>query len=142
VLAALGSSQLATLDSRVGRRRAVHDRYSSGLADLPGLTVADALRDTDREVDDAPSRWLTCIVLNPSESPVDRDGLIEGLEVRHIESRPVWKPMHLQPVYADAEAVGGAVAREAFNHGVALPSGSSLSDTDIDRVIDSIRELF
>ncbi len=142
VLAALGSSQLATLDARVARRRAIHDRYVAGLADLPGLTVADRLREPDRAVGDVPSRWLTCILLDPEVAPVDRDDLIDGLEEQDIESRPVWKPMHLQPVYADAEAVGGAVATRAFDRGVALPSGSGLSDSDTDRVIESVRALF
>jgi dTDP-4-amino-4,6-dideoxygalactose transaminase len=142
VLAALGSSQLSTLDARVARRRAIHEQYVAGLADLPGLSVADPLREADRAAGHAPSRWLTCIVLDPRSAPVDRDGFIDALEERDIESRPVWKPMHLQPVYADAETVGGAVAAGAFADGVALPSGSGLSDTDIERVIAAVRALF
>ncbi len=142
VLAALGFSQLSKLDERVARRRAIHDRYSSGLEGLPGLTVADPLREPDRALGHAPSRWLTCIVLDPGSAPVDRDGLIDALEAQDIESRPVWKPMHLQPIYADAEVIGGAVAAEAFERGVALPSGSGLSDADIDRVVETIRALF
>jgi dTDP-4-amino-4,6-dideoxygalactose transaminase len=142
VLAALGSSQLATLEARVARRRAIHDRYVAGLAGLSGLAVADQLSEADRAAGNAPSRWLTCIVLDPEYAPVDRDGLIDALEEQGIESRPVWKPMHLQPLYADAEAVVGTVATGAFDRGVALPSGSGLSDTDIDRVIESVRALF
>jgi dTDP-4-amino-4,6-dideoxygalactose transaminase len=142
VLAALGSSQLSTLGARVARRRAIHDRYVSGLAGIRGLMVADLLRDADQERGDAPSRWLTCIVLDSARAPTDRDGLIDALEASDIESRPVWKPMHRQPVYADVEAVGGEVAAAAFADGVALPSGSGLSDTDVDRVIAAIRALF
>jgi dTDP-4-amino-4,6-dideoxygalactose transaminase len=142
VLAALGSSQLATLDARVARRRAIHDLYLAGLAGLPGIEVADQLSGADRAAGDAPSRWLTCIVVDPRNAPVDRDGLIDALEAQEIESRPVWKPMHLQPVFADAETVGGPVAAGAFADGVALPSGSGLSDIDIDRVIGTIRALF
>ncbi len=142
MLAALGSSQLATLGVRVTRRRVIHDRYVAGLAGLPGLTVADQLRDADRAAGDAPSRWLTCLALDPEDAPVDRDGLIDALEGQDIESRPVWKPMHLQPVYWDTAVIGGSVAAGAFAEGVALPSGSGLSDADIDRVIAGVRALF
>jgi dTDP-4-amino-4,6-dideoxygalactose transaminase len=142
VLAALGSSQLSTLGARVARRRAIHDRYVSGLAGIRGLMVADLLRDADQERGDAPSRWLTCIVLADGHAPADRDGLIDALEGSDIESRPVWKPMHLQPVYVNAEVFGGEVAAAAFEDGVALPSGSGLSDTDVDRVIAAICALF
>ncbi len=142
VLAALGSSQLATLDGRVARRRAIHERYKNGLEGLAGLTVADPLREADRAVGDEPSRWLTCILLEPQDAPIDRDGLIDALEDRNIESRPVWKPMHMQPIYEAAEVIGGAVATAAFDRGVALPSGSGLNDTDIDFVIESVRALF
>ena len=140
VLAALGSSQLATLEGRVARRRAIHERYVAGLADLEGLRIADPLHDHDVARGDAPTRWLTCITLDPEVAPVDRDGLIDALEAKDIETRPVWKPMHLQPVHRGAVLIGsGAVASAAFEQGVALPSGSALSDTDIDRVIESLR---
>jgi dTDP-4-amino-4,6-dideoxygalactose transaminase len=142
VLAALGSSQLATLGARVARRRAIHGRYVAGLDDLSGLVVADQLSGADRASGDSPSRWLTCIVIDSEVAPVDRDGLIDALEEQDIESRPVWKPMHLQPVYADVEIVGGAVAARAVDRGVALPSGSGLSDSDIDRAVESVRALF
>lgn len=143
VLAALGSSQLSTLESRVARRRAIHERYVAGLAGLPGLRIADPLRNRDVEQGDLPTRWLTCITLDPEGAPVDRDGLIDALEEQAIESRPVWKPMHLQPVHRGAPLVGsGAVANAAFKHGVALPSGSGLSDSDIDRVIEAVRATF
>lgn len=140
VLAALGSSQLATLESRVARRRAIHERYVAGLADLAGLHIADPLRNHDIARGDLPTRWLTCITLNPEATRVDRDGLIDSLEKHDIESRPVWKPMHLQPIYGSAPLFGsGDVATAAFDHGVALPSGSALTDDDIDRVIEVLR---
>ena len=143
VLAALGSSQLATLESRVARRRAIHERYAAGLADLEGLRIADPLRDYDVARDDLPTRWLTCITLDPEVAPIDRDGLIDALEAQDIESRPVWKPMHLQPVHRSAPLFGsGDVAIAAFAQGVALPSGSGLSDDDIDRVIEALRAAF
>lgn len=143
VLAALGSSQLATLESRVARRRAIHARYVTGLAGLAGVRIVDPMRDQDVARGDIPTRWLTCVTLDPEVAPVDRDGLIDALEEQDIESRPVWKPMHLQPVHRSARLFGsGAVATAAFEHGVALPSGSGLSDDDIDRVIGVIRAEF
>ena len=143
VLAALGSSQLATLESRVARRRAIHERYVAGLAALPGLHVVDPLRDQDVARGDFPTRWLTCITLDPEVAPVDRDELIDALEDQDIESRPVWKPMHLQPVHRSAPLFGsGDVATAAFAQGVALPSGSGLGDDDIDRVIEALRARF
>jgi pyridoxal phosphate-dependent aminotransferase EpsN len=137
VLAALGSSQLKTLAQRVDRRRAINDRYREGLSDVPWVHIADPLRDEDVAGGCAPTRWLTCLTISDG-APVDRDGLIDALEKEGIEARPVWKPMHLQPVYADAPHVGGQVAESAFARGVALPSGSGLDDGDIDRVVDAI----
>ena len=143
VLAALGSSQLSTLESRVARRRAIHDRYVAELAGLPGVRIADPLRDEDVARGDLPTRWLTCITLDPGAAPIGRDGLIDALEAQDIETRPVWKPMHLQPIHRSAPLFGsGDVAAAAFKYGVALPSGSGLRDSDIDRVIEALRAVF
>ncbi len=142
ILAALGSSQLSELDTRVDRRRAIHARYVAELAELPGFSVADPLRPEDIEGESSPSRWLTCILLDPIEAAVDRDGLIDALEGQNIETRPVWKPMHLQPVYRDVRFIGmSGVAQQAFEQGVALPAGSALTEADIDRVIAAIRSV-
>ena len=140
VLAALGSAQLTTLGQRVERRRAIHDYYVAALADVPGVHIADPLRHEDGLQGDLPSRWLTCIVLDPHVHGIERDALIDCLEALNIETRPVWKPMHLQPVYADTPAIGGSVAADAFKRGVALPSGSGLSNKELDRVIVAIRD--
>lgn len=141
VLAALGSSQLEMLAQRVDRRRAIHDRYVDGFRDIEGVQVADMLQAEDMVRKDLPSRWLTCILLEPTVHGVDRDRLIDALDATDIETRPVWKPMHLQPVFTEAEAVGGGVAADAFARGVALPSGSGLNDTDVARVIEAVRQL-
>jgi pyridoxal phosphate-dependent aminotransferase EpsN len=143
VLAALGSSQLATLEGRASRRRLIHEHYVAGLADLGGLRIADSLRVDDVARGNLPTRWLTRITLDPEVAPVDRDGLIDALEEQNIESRPVWKPMYLQSVHRNAPLFGrGDVASAAFEHGVALPSGSALTDDDIDRVIEAVRAKF
>ena len=140
ILAALGSSQLGTLERRVGRRRAIHERYAEAFRDLDGVQVAGLRRADDDVRRDRPSRWLTCILVDPSVHGVDRDALIDALDAQDIESRPVWKPMHLQPVYAGAHVVGGSTAADAFDRGVALPSGSGLTDEDVERVVDAVRD--
>jgi pyridoxal phosphate-dependent aminotransferase EpsN len=127
LLAAVGRAQLADLDRRVEARRAIRDRYLAGLGDLPGWTF----------MPEAPfgraTFWLTCATVP------DRDAVIDRLAAVDVEARPVWKPLHLQPVYAGCRAIGGAVAERLFRDGVCLPSGSSLTPADQARVIDAIR---
>jgi pyridoxal phosphate-dependent aminotransferase EpsN len=82
------------------------------------------------------TRWLTCLTVDPKELGVDREEIRLALEALNIESRPIWKPMHTQPVYQGCECVGGAVAEDLFTHGLCLPSGSSLSENDLARVVE------
>ena len=130
--AAVGLAQLESLEARVARRRAIFDRYVAALSDLPGVSFAP----------EAPgrrhTRWLTVMVLGPNAA-IDRDALLAALEAAGIEARPVWKPMHLQPVFRDAARVGGEVAAGLFLRGLCLPSGSGLADSDVDRVCDVVR---
>jgi pyridoxal phosphate-dependent aminotransferase EpsN len=85
-----------------------------------------------------PTGWLTVITLDPAAmSPAE---LCKALDAHDIEARPAWKPMHLQPVFADAPCLGGAVAEDLFARGVCLPSGSGMSDADQDRVVAAVRE--
>lgn len=130
LLAAVGRAQLAVLPERVAARRAVNARYRAALAGVPGVTF----------LDDAPgvvgNTWLTCVTLDPGEFGADRETVRRALEAADIEARPVWKPMHLQPVFAEAPVRGGAVAADRFERGLCLPSGSSLTAADQDRVIE------
>jgi pyridoxal phosphate-dependent aminotransferase EpsN len=87
------------------------------------------------------SRWLTCITVDPAEFGATREELRLALEEQNIEARPVWKPMHLQPVFADCEHVGGAVAERLFERGLCLPSGSNLNDGDLARVVAVIQSV-
>jgi dTDP-4-amino-4,6-dideoxygalactose transaminase len=131
--AALGRGQLHGLDRKVERRRAIFDRYRAGLGDLPGLAFmpeAAAGRAT---------RWLTVLTVDPGEAGVDREAIRRHLDEQGIEARPAWKPMHLQPVFAGAEMRGGAVCEQIFRDGLCLPSGSGLTDDDIDTVIAETR---
>lgn len=139
LLAALGSAQLSGLEGKVARRRAIHQRYVEGLSGLPGLRIADPARPQEAAVGTRPSRWLTCVTIDPTRAPVTRDGVIAALAADRIEARPVWKPMHLQPVFATSPSIGGEVAAAAFRDGLALPSGSALSDELIDEVIAAVR---
>lgn len=133
VLAALGRGQLKTLDERILARRGNFDFYRRELGDVPGLSfMPEAAWATS-------SRWLTCLVIEPRSFGAGREHVELELERQGIECRPVWKPMHLQPVFRGAPAVGGGVAERLFERGVCLPSGSDLSDADRQRVVAAVR---
>ena len=133
LLAALGRAQLAGLDDKVARRRAVHDRYRDGLQDLPGVAFQPAGPGQE------PNRWLTCITLDPALTAATPHQLRLALEADDIEARPTWKPMHLQPVFASCPARVDGTSEHLFRTGLCLPSGSSLSAVDQDRVIAIVR---
>lgn len=135
LLAALGSCQLATLDDRIARRRAINERYRADLSDIPGWTFMP-------EADYGTCIfWLTCATMDPAVAPIRAHDLVERLDEMGIESRPVWKPMHLQPLFAHSPVVGGSVAESLFTNGLCLPSGSSLTDEQINRVSQAVRSV-
>jgi dTDP-4-amino-4,6-dideoxygalactose transaminase len=86
------------------------------------------------------NRWLTCLTIDPAAFGADRESVRLVLEAENIEARPVWKPMHMQPVFAGARMFGGAVSERLFQYGLCLPSGSSLSTENQDRVVSIVRE--
>lgn len=135
VVAAIGLGQMGVLRERVARRRAIFDLYKAGLADLPGISFMP-----EADYGQA-TRWLTVMLLDPKEMTVSSDALRVALEERNVECRPVWKPMHLQPLFADATMWGGRVAEDLFTHGLCLPSGSGLSDSEISFVCNCIRDV-
>jgi dTDP-4-amino-4,6-dideoxygalactose transaminase len=132
LLAAVGRAQLEVLAERVAARRRINERYRELLADVPGIAF----------MPEAPygrsNCWLTCIVVEPSEAGTDREKIRLALEAEDIESRPLWKPMHLQPVFADAPTYGGDVSASLFEHGLCLPSGSALTEADQRRVVETL----
>jgi len=135
VLAGIGRGQLRVLEERVQARRRIAFAYRDGLAKLGGISLmpqASWGRHTN---------WLSCFSVDERASGVSRDGIIEALAAQDIESRPVWKPMHLQPLFKDAPVYGGAVAEGLFKRGICLPSSSFLTPSDQQRVIDIIVEL-
>lgn len=134
ILAALGRAQLARLDGMIDRRRQIRRRYREGLGDLAEIRF---LGGSDAD-DDRDNCWLTCVVLD-SATPISADGLIKSMAAECIEARRLWKPMHLQPVFDAARAFVNGNSEFLFDNGVALPSGSALSDSDIDRVIRAVR---
>jgi pyridoxal phosphate-dependent aminotransferase EpsN len=133
VLAGIGRGQLRVLPERVAARRAVFARYAEAMAGVPGVTFQE----------EAPwgthSRWLTVLYLDPAQAAATPAELIEALAAENVEARPVWRPMHTQPMFADAERVGGAVAERLYTTGVCLPSSSSLAADDQARVVDVMR---
>ena len=135
VLAGIGRGQISVLDERVAQRRAVFDRYREALGELPGVSFQEEVP-WGRH-----SRWLTVMFLDPALASITPPEFVRTLETHDIESRPVWRPMHTQPLFERATVVGGAVAESLYRTGVCLPSSSSLSPTDQGRVVDAARAL-
>ena len=137
VLAGIGRGQLRVLEQRVAQRRRVFDRYRAALADLPQLQWMPEPEGSHS------TRWLTCCVLQGAQASRKRDLVLKGLERHSIEARPVWKPMHLQPLFAGApyfiHSEGHDVSATLFDAGFCLPSGSNLTDSQIDHVIGHLR---
>lgn len=133
VCAGIGRGQLLVLDERVRQRRQNFDAYYEALKDLPGISFV-------AEPDGAyANRWLTTILVDPVGAGTDRVAIAAALEKENIECRPVWKPMHLQPVFKDAPAYSHAVSERLFDTGLCLPSGSNMSDDARERVIAALR---
>jgi len=132
LLAAVGLAQLEVLGERVARRRAIFDRYRDGFQSVAGLELMpEASWGTH-------SRWLTTLTIDERELGASREDVRLGLATLGIEARPVWKPMHQQPVFQGRPVIGGAVADDLFARGLCLPSGSGLTDAEVDRVIDGV----
>ena len=156
ILAAIGRGQLRVLDERVKRKTEIFDYYQNALGNLPGIEFMP-------EADYGKSnRWLTVILITPEEFGADREAVRLALEAENIEARPVWKPMHLQPVFNPqitqisringrkkaqntqnkdrykVKVIGGEVAEDLFERGLCLPSSTAMTNSDLDRVIDTI----
>ena len=129
LLAALGRAQLESLPGKVARRREINAAYRSALADLPHVDFLPNAPDGE------PTNWLTVVTLDEPARVRDH------LESLDIEARPAWKPMHLQPVFEGCPMRGGAVAEEIFHRGLCLPSGSAMTDADVERVVAGVREV-
>ena len=136
LLAALGLAQLRRLPQRVEQRRRNFAYYHDHLSDLPGI----------RFMPETPlgrsTRWLTTLTIDPTAAGVDREAVRQALGSADIEARPVWKPMHLQPALAHCPALLAGVSERLFEQGLCLPSGSSLTQEDLERVVNGIRQVW
>ncbi|MDM7918282.1 MAG: DegT/DnrJ/EryC1/StrS family aminotransferase, partial [Methanosarcina sp.] len=150
ILAAIGRGQLQVLDERVEKKRWIFEYYKKAISDLPGIEFMPEPPYSKS------NRWLTVILVNPDEFGCDHENIRLALEKENIESRPIWKPMHMQPVFRieeqraesrehvekkkyEARVVGGQVAEDLFNRGLCLPSGTAMNKEDLERVVEVIR---
>ncbi len=128
VLAAIGRGQLKVIEDRIKHKREIFDFYYRNLSDLPGITFMPEPEGFFS------TRWLTCITVDPSKFGATREDIRLALEAENIESRPLWKPMHLQPVFAHCEVIGGSVSERLFELGLCLPSGTALTESDLNKI--------
>ncbi|MCA0991375.1 DegT/DnrJ/EryC1/StrS family aminotransferase [Pseudalkalibacillus hwajinpoensis] len=133
VVAGIGRGQLKVLDQRVEKKRAIYEFYKKELGALEGVEFMPA-----NEWDYA-NHWLSAMTLNGSVRPLD---VMEALEAENIESRPIWKPMHLQPFFEKYDFVGTDVSERLFENGVCLPSDTKMTDEDLKRVVDVVKGLW
>lgn len=135
VSAGIGRGQLRVLEQRVQARRRNFEVYQQALGKLPGIEFMP------EAAFGRATRWLSCITINPAEFGANREQVRSSLAEQQIEARPVWKPLHLQPVFTGCEFIAGAVSEDLFKYGLCLPSGSNLTNEDLERVIQAITRI-
>ncbi|QQK80408.1 aminotransferase class I/II-fold pyridoxal phosphate-dependent enzyme [Salicibibacter cibi] len=139
IVAGVGRGQLDVLDERVAQRRGVFERYYDAFGDMPGVAFMPELEGSKS------NRWLTALTVDPEKAGVSHLDIIEALSAENIEARPVWKPMHLQPLFEDAAYYehedGWSVSDELFRYGLCLPSSSSMTEGEQSRVIGVVERL-
>ncbi|ATC38216.1 DegT/DnrJ/EryC1/StrS family aminotransferase [Elizabethkingia anophelis] len=137
ICAGIGRGQMEVLQERVDARRKIHDFYLGLFNDLNGIKVF-----SEPNTDYFSNHWLSAITIDPEITGVTREELRLTLLEDNIESRPLWKPMHMQPVFSNAPYYGGKVAEELFEDGLCLPSGSSMTDTERERITKTVKKVF
>lgn len=133
ILAAVGRGQLRVLADRVASRQRIFEHYQSALQGLPGIAFMP------QAAYGQSNAWLTCITVDPHAFGASRHDLLRAMEAKNIEARPLWKPLHLQPAFAGCDYHGGDVAERLFERGLCLPSGTAMTQDDIERVIGVFR---
>ncbi|MBW3670605.1 MAG: DegT/DnrJ/EryC1/StrS family aminotransferase, partial [Acidobacteria bacterium] len=123
------------IEERVDARRRNFELYREALDSEPGISFMPEPKECRS------TRWLTALLIDPEEFGATREEIRQHLEEKNIEARPLWKPLHLQPVFRDHRAVGGGVSESLFELGLCLPSGSSLSTADLERVVAAIQSV-
>ena len=135
ICAGIGRGQLQVIEDRVHTRRENHSFYERNLGNKPGFSF---LEEPDGFFS---NRWLTCIQIDPSAAGIDRETLRLGLEEKNIETRPLWKPMHQQPLFEDCMIFSEGVSDKLFENGLCLPSGSNLTKSDLERIMEEVLRL-
>ncbi len=133
IVAGIGRGQLKVLDERVKKKQYIFNYYKKALAHLDGVQFMPINEWNE------PNCWLSCITVRGRVKPLD---IMEALEKENIESRPIWKPMHLQPYYKDCDFVGSGVSADIFENGVCLPSDTKMTDDDLERVCGIVKGLW
>lgn len=136
VLAGIGRGQLRSLPARINSRRTICEYYQRELGGLPGVNFQPEMAGTRS------NRWLTCLTIDPEAAGTDRTAVLRALEEDNIEARPLWKPLHAQPLFCEVDCFGGAVADRLFAQGLCLPSGSAMTADDLARVVHTVRSAF
>lgn len=137
VLAGIGRGQLEVIEERVAKRRSNFELYCNNLNHLVGISFLQVTQPF------FPNRWLTTILVDPIKTKgISRDDIRLALEKENIETRPLWKPMHLQPIFKNYPSYLNGVSERLFNTGLCFPSGSNLSDQDLDRVLFQFKKIF
>lgn len=138
IVAGIGRGQMEVIDARVDQRRANNQRYREYFANISGITFQ-----TEPNSDFFSNYWLTAILIDPSQTGgISREEIRIALNAENIESRPLWKPMHLQPVYEGSKFFGSGVCEKLFQQGLCLPSGSNLTDDEFDRIFSVFDKIF
>ena len=137
ICAGIGRGQVEVLEERVNSRRAMTKFYIELFKDMPGVSVF-----VEPSMDFYSNHWLSAVTIDPYKAGITREELRLGLLDKNIESRPLWKPMHLQPIFENSPFYGGRVAEELFENGLCLPSGSNLTDDDRIKIKVNISEIF
>jgi dTDP-4-amino-4,6-dideoxygalactose transaminase len=138
IVAGIGRGQMEVIDLRVSQRRANNERYRTFFEGVPGISFQ-----TEPNADYFSNYWLTAILIDPSlTGGISREDVRLALDAENIESRPLWKPMHMQPVYEGTTFYGTGVCEQLFEQGLCLPSGSNLTNQDFDRIFEVLSRIF
>ena len=136
LLAAVGRGQLARLEAKIARRKEIYCYYREALSGLPGIEFMPVAEYG------SPNYWLTVILITPGLFGSDREAVRLALEAENIEARPVWKPMHMQPVFKECRVRGGAVGEDLFDRGLCLPSGTQMTPEDLERIAAVVEKCY
>ncbi len=138
IVAGIGRGQMEVLDERVAQRRANNQRYREFFSDVDGITFQ-----TEPDSNYFSNYWLTAILIDPQlTGGITRDDVLVALNAENIESRPLWKPMHMQPVHEGTKFFGTGVCEQLFENGLCLPSGSNLTGKEFDRIFSALSIIF